>query len=282
SLLDRTWLQSSRVHLFRLVSLNQHNVDDFTSLVISSKSTIPPFVKQLELAPEHVDSRWLRRLIPFLEVLTSVTVLHISNVEWSCLYSSSRHNFLSTFSPTVTDLHICNMEFEQFTDVLDIICASPMLTSISLDTVVWHHSSFKFASATGKQLPPSVKHLRLRSCSIRNVVNWLLSHSSVPIVHHLDAGPLGETDTLLLGNYLIMLGSDLLSLKLEFENAGDSMHTCAGAMAIKSVPSSELVATRSNIAGRYGKRGSPYSDIVTCTNLTLLTGLRTIHIDHFI
>ncbi|TFK39604.1 hypothetical protein BDQ12DRAFT_62134 [Crucibulum laeve] len=225
SLVSRGWLISSRAHLFHDIRIDDHNFDEFTSLIIHSLSTIHPFVKRLELAPEKLDCRWLRRLVPFLTELTSVINLRIQNVDWSALHSYSRSSFLFNFAPTLTELRINHMSFDSFKEVVDIVSAFPLLVSLSLDHVQWKDPNFDPPTRdSGKYLPPSVRSLHLGTCIIRHVVHWLLSHEQHPTINHLDLGPLHQSDIPTTSLFMALSGPALQSIKVRFDAVGGGIH----------------------------------------------------------
>ena len=145
SLVCRAWLYATRTYLFRRVILTPENIDPFTLLFIDSPSTIRSHVRRLEL--KRIDCM-------------AITRVKISN-----------------FASTLTHLHLRDMTFNAFIDILDIICSFPHLQSVSLDQLtVETNSSEKSAHIKTKVLPSSVNSVRCRdSTFLRPFVSWLRS-----------------------------------------------------------------------------------------------------------
>lgn len=280
SLVCKAWLFSSRAYLFQVVALNYQNADSFTSLIISSLSTIPPHVKRLQLVPEHIDRRWLRRLVPFLEVLTSVTILRLENVDWINLLPTSRANLLSNFRPTLTCLHLRDIVFETFGQVVDIICEFPLLRSVDLESVHWGDCK----STVVKCLPPLVTNLRLQACPLRKFHSWLISQRPIPIINHLDVGPIDESDILEVGRYLVFLGHRLHTLKMSFR-CGESGHRCPDNVVFDANPSQTVLTSLDSKDNSSSLINAEFRKRVgggTCSSMSRLTGLRSIHIKDFV
>lgn len=279
SLVCKAWLFSSREYLFQVVALNHQNVDSFTSLIISSLSTIPPHVKHLQLVPEHIDRQWLRRLVPFLEVLTSVTILRLENVDWISLPQTSRANLLSNFRLTLTCLHLRDIVFETFGKVVDIICEFPLLRSVDLESVDWGDCK----SMVVKCFPPLVTKLRLQACPLRKFLSWLLTLRPIPIIDDLDVGPIDESDILEVARYLVFLGHKLHTLKLSFrceENGRGCPDNVVFDTDTSETPTPPDSKNNSSflISAEFRKRVGGG----TCSSVSQLTRLRSIHIKDFV
>jgi hypothetical protein len=282
SLVCKAWLFSSREYLFQVVALNHQNVDSFASLIISSLSTIPPHVKRLQLVPEHIDRRWLRRLVPFLEVFTSVTILRLENVDWVSLPPTSRANLLSNLRLTLTSLHLRDIVFETFGDVVDIICDLPLLRSVDLEGVNWGDT--KRSSTIVKYLPPSVKELRLQACPLRKFLAWLLAQTPIPIIDHLDIGPIGESDILEVARYIVFLGHRLHTLKMSFR-CEENGHRCSDNLVFDANTSQTVptpLDSKNNSSFRISAEFRKRVGGGTCSSVSQLTHLRSIHIKDFV
>lgn len=262
-----------------MVALNHQNVDSFTSLIISSLSTIPPHVKRLQLVPEHIDRRWLRRLVPFLEVLTSVTILRLENVDWVNLPPTSRANLLSNFRLTLTCLHLRDIVFETFGQVVDIICEFPLLRSVDLERVHWGDCK----SVVVKRLPPLVTKLRLQACPLRKFHSWLMSQRPIPIIDHLDVGPIDESDILTVARYLVFLGHKLRTLKVSFK-CGENGQRCPDNVVFDANTSQTPTSldSKDNSSSILNAEFRKRVGGGTCSSVSRLTGLRSIYIKDFV
>ena len=195
SLVCKAWLHATRTHLFRRVILTPENIDPFTYLVIDSQSTVHPHVRNLEL----------RRI--------------------SCL----NRCIISNFTSTLTHLHMHDMTFNTFADILDIVCSFPYLQSVALDESTVESSSVEeSARIQSKVLPSFVNSVRCRGgrrC-LREFLLWLLHHNNVPKLSSFDVGPVEEEITFKIGKYLAFLGPAINHLSISF-GFGHFSHICA-------------------------------------------------------
>ena len=262
-LVCRTWLTISRPHVFQEICLDSRNTDEFASLIMHSMSTIPPSVRKLELVPSPPpDSRWLRRLVPFLGFLTDVSFLQVEHVDWSALHYNSGMNFVSTFN-TLTELYLGNMTFVELSEVETLISSFPLLESLSLSQVSW--ASPQSAGASHR-LPPSLKKLTFLSTQIHPIISWILSHDQPHLVKNLGLTCIENADIQAIRRYMAILGPRLESLTMGFRER----------ITYSYIPI--------NPEDEAGLTSSPSSCPANpkCVVLALLTGLRTVTLSNFI
>ncbi|TFK41704.1 hypothetical protein BDQ12DRAFT_393147 [Crucibulum laeve] len=288
SLVCQSWAKGAHNLLFYHVTVDDHNFDRFTDLIISPLSTLPLSIRRLDLAPVGgADVRWLRRLIPFLQVLTSVWSLYLKNVDWSALNGWSKYNFLSIFRTTVTDLSLQNIEFEKLSDLLDIICGLRSLRFASFVKITWKDASFSFPSTANKSMPNTVNHLLLRECNIQQFMNWVLTHHPIPTVYHLDASFMEESDIIAIGSYVAILGPALQTLAFEFggnvrstTNPNCSSYACGSDPYSPSAPSTRSSAI--NEPTDHPLLPGKADETMTCGNLRRAVSLQVIYLHKFI
>ena len=249
SLVCRAWLYATRIHLFRRVILTPKNIDPFTLLFIDSPSTIRSHVRRLEL----------RR------IECPITRVKVSN-----------------FAPTLTHLHLRDMTFNAFIDILDIICSFPNLQSVALDRLtVKTNSSEKSPCTKTKVLPSSVNSVRCRdSTFLRTFVSWLLYHQSLPKLSSFDVGPVREEDAFEIGKYLISVGPAMKHFSFSF-GFGYSTDGCALQRQIKDVDT-QAPLTASLKAFPMAERFKALFGVDVCPDLGTLTGLQSFQLDNFI
>src|ERR1700761_3535360 len=87
SLVCRSWLASSRYHIFRykVVTLRPRNVQAFVRLITSPSSTIHPYIRTIELVSsdslrDGYNSQWLDSIIHTLASLPCVAEVLIENI----------------------------------------------------------------------------------------------------------------------------------------------------------------------------------------------------------
>ncbi|RXW20821.1 hypothetical protein EST38_g5043 [Candolleomyces aberdarensis] len=311
-LVCRSWLLSSRCYLFQTIELDHSNIDTFSSLVVSTYSTIPPFVRRLKLAPgDRQGHRWFRRILPFLQFFKSVTWIALENLDWTWIKCPARSEFFSCFQSSLTELELKNLDFPMFRDVVDVVCESSSLVTISLTNISWTSGSpplpLSSPASTDQsgspRLPelkcPSLKKLIVRDCQIRPIFSWLLSHTSIPVIPSLEVGPISERDTMSFGRYLHSVNKGLLHLRMSFKTGGID-HACyADTRPIPNHSASEeppIHDLTSQVVDQHQidleaaqKLYGPMEDELInlqggtiCDNLASLTGLRTLYLEAFI
>ena len=242
SLVCRAWLHATRSHLFRQVILTPQNIDSFTLLVFDSRSTIYLHVKKLE----------------------------VRNIVCS-------NRLLANFTPALTHLHLRNITFNAFIDILDIICSFPYLQSIALDDLTVESGSVgRLAHLQTKILPSSVNSVRCRASGcLRTLLLWLLHHNNVPKLSNLDVGPIEEETIFEMGKYVALVGPVMRDLSFYF-NSDHDIHNC-------TLHDYDIACEPPKIdISPISKRYRALFGIETCVNLAKLTGLQSLRLDNFI
>jgi hypothetical protein len=222
SLACHTWLNVCRPHLFRRVYLDHFNTDEFASLSLPINSTIPIFARNLELVScQGGDRRWLRRLVPFLTVMTHILYLHLENVDWTGLHDQSKRNLIFTFTATLTHLTLSNISFATLREVTTLASSFPLLESLALIQITWQSApcvqDISIVPDTLDRLRAPLRSLILHSTSIRPIMAWLISHDPPHPVTSLDIDSIRMEDKLMIGSYFKVLGYHLQDLKLGFD-----------------------------------------------------------------
>ena len=241
SLVCRAWLHATRSHLFRQVILTPQNIDPFILLILDSRSTIQPHVRKLELRNTGCSNR-----------------------------------LFAIFTPTLTHLHLRNIPFNAFIDILDIICSFPYLQSVVLDELTVKKDTVeRLAHLQKKILPSSVNSMRCRGGCLRILLSWLLHHNNVPKLSNLDIGPIEEETTFEIGKYVVLVGPAMKNLSFSF-HFDHNTHTCAlhDYDISREPPKTDI----SPIARRY----KALYGIDACPDLAKLTGLQSLRLDNFI
>ncbi|KDR68770.1 hypothetical protein GALMADRAFT_78235 [Galerina marginata CBS 339.88] len=233
---------SSRIHIFRKLVVTLKNV----SFVVSSADyflfTISPFVKRLEFRNLNFYSGW-----------------------------ASATNLFPHFLPTLTHLHLCDITFNTFLDVTHTICAFPHLQSVEVVRVHWDSNAIHARKGDAVQypvLPPFVHRIRWRDTPLHELLHWLLSHDKLPIVPHLDIGPVRERDVSSAGRYLFQVGPHLRHITFSF--CFGTYHDCA------------LLSDPERRGDSLALRYKEVFGISTCHHIALFTELRSLKIDDFV
>jgi hypothetical protein len=184
------------------------------------------------------------------------------------------------FTPTLTHLHLRDMTFNAFVDILDIICAFPYLQSVALDELrVKTSSAKKSARIENKIFPSSIIRVRCRCGCLPSFLVWLLQHKNVPKLSNSDIGPIKEESTFEMGRYLVSVGPAIKHLALSFDFSHNA-HICA----IEDYGSRAMLAAgyaRTNVTS-IAEHYKALFGLDTCHNIGTLTGLQYLRFDNLI
>ena len=251
SLVCKAWLYASRTHLFRRVILTPNNIDPFKYLIIDSRSTVHPHVRDVELRRIDCLNRWI----------------------------------ISNFTPTLTHLHMRDMTFNAFADILDIICSFPCLQSVALDELTVESSSVKKSTLIkNKVLPSSVNSVRCRGgwgC-LRPFMLWLLNHNNVPKFANFDVGPVGEETTFEVGKYMAFAGPAIIHLSLSFNFGHNYTHLPALQYHDPQILLQTAVNAETRVVPSIAERYKAFFGLDACPYLRSLSGLQSLRLNDFI
>ncbi|KAJ7484406.1 hypothetical protein FB451DRAFT_1232430 [Mycena latifolia] len=236
-LVCRSWLASSRYHIFQAINVSLHprNVQTFIELVIHPSSTFRPYIRSLELLSSNVldgsfDAQWLDPpVINTLASLPCVTEMLIQNIQWGRMNPTTKSALLAGFQ-ALTHLELWAAHFDSVSHLVQLVCSKPLLQILGFDDLAWEDPSFETPTDPSQCIPGSLHSLRLSNCYKRDILDWLVSHDSLPPIHHIHLGSVYPEDTHSIGRFLQRLGSDLLTLQLEFSSldaGGDAEDFCA-------------------------------------------------------
>jgi hypothetical protein len=111
SLVCRTWVPTSRSHLFRIAKLDEYNVDQFLDILHSPYPTFVKYVERLIInaGPGYMGvfetAGWVMRIIPKLHHLVGVRTLCMAGSAWEVLAPECQSGVLDTL-PAVRRLEI--------------------------------------------------------------------------------------------------------------------------------------------------------------------------------
>jgi hypothetical protein len=239
ALVQRSWIHRSRRHLFRSVFLDKRQrAMSFVDLVASPLSTFAPHVRTLHLDfsnrlwDGHDDEEprlWVNDVLPHVTGF-ALQRLELTAVSSDELSDPSRHALL-TLCQNLDSLQLCDVGFSSFPEVVEIVCASPVLSHLSLSQVSWEDAS----------LPTSVPEAHLSSrlstllvdqweqrvfyqesladlSDVRTdkdtLLRWLLSKRDLPPIHTLGLLEIDVMETGIVGAFLKQLGSSIKDLRL--------------------------------------------------------------------
>jgi hypothetical protein len=221
SLTCKGWLSCSRYHLFSEVLLHNSNVDSFMELLDIEWTSVGPAIQRLTLdqlepgsdrnsRPIHASPN-VPRLVYHLY---NVVSLRVSRVIWE--------NAPQSVQELVSCINFKHLEirftsFKTYSQLANIICASPMLHTLSLSGIYWESSG---SSALHLQRRPFRLHyLGLHSFGrLRICVEWLLTQSPVPPVQflcvHLDVAAVEPEVIPFLRTFMRTAGASVERLRI--------------------------------------------------------------------
>src|SRR5262245_31431042 len=132
-LVCRSWLPSSRFHLFSTICLRYYNIGTALTILCAHNSTISPYVRQLDMEEglgRIWDPPWVSNALLKLPVFTAIEELSLSRISWDSLAFEAKNRLLD-ISRGLNTLTLDYMKFETLDQALELI-ASPSLRYLSL------------------------------------------------------------------------------------------------------------------------------------------------------
>ncbi|KAJ7698610.1 hypothetical protein B0H17DRAFT_927137 [Mycena rosella] len=142
---------------------------------------------------------------------------------------STTSGFLVGFQ-ALTHLELWAAQFDSVSQLVQLVCSKPLLQILGFDDIAWADPSFEIPNNPSQFVPGALRSLRLSNCYKRDILDWLVSHDSLPPIHHIQLGSVYPEDTQSIGHFLQRLGPELFTLQLEFSSldaGGDAEEFCA-------------------------------------------------------
>jgi hypothetical protein len=225
SLISRIWLPRCRYHIFGATTLRRSNIRVFLTLR-TPLCTFAPYVQRLVLKSilwDFINIPALGERKVQAEQVTlyfggfpSVKELDIDTFSWDYLDPDSQTNFLTCFS-TIETLAIRGLYVASILSVIQIICAFPLLQSLSLCNVGWNFTDESLDAINKLSPPPHLRTLGLSECYKRDILDWLI-HESEPRVESLSLGTIFSADVQSISNYLRRDGPFIEHLSFGFSD----------------------------------------------------------------
>ncbi|KAI0784414.1 hypothetical protein C8Q75DRAFT_810190 [Abortiporus biennis] len=193
SLTCRSWLPSSRLHLFRTVRLrNAEDCTSFTSLLDQSP-IITRCVRKLTLNADYAgvdsddraveDDGWVNSSSEVLKRLSRVSTLALSRMRWNFLEEDTKKAFRKVFR-TVKTLFLFEVRFYASEDVLEFLSAFTELSELYFHGVSWSYESSTFTPPLALTAPhPTDPSLFSTTASFPSSASMANSSSSQDLEH---------------------------------------------------------------------------------------------------
>lgn len=240
SLACRSWVPTTRLHLFRTVLLSSLSSTTHFSALLQSAPAISRCVRKLSITAQYAhhdgqaqvdveDDGWVNACAGIARTLgESVTggrvhTLAFSRMRWSALEPATRTAFKDLFR-TVRTLFLFEVRFHASGDVLEFLDAFPNLEELYFHAVSWdHESTSPLSDAQPSRLSVEHKdkmHLTYLFLDPRSsptlVTEWILSHPSEERLRTIQLCWRELDSTKALGDLLQASGSSLERLQIEF------------------------------------------------------------------
>ncbi|TDL19489.1 hypothetical protein BD410DRAFT_900190 [Rickenella mellea] len=217
-LVCRSWLPTSRFHLFSTVQLCHIDIGTGLPLICSPGSTIPPYVRHLELEEGRRDNpRWVKKalLSKSLPKFCALESLVLAHIDWADLMSvPSPRDRLICFSRCLNHLALEYVEFETMNQVLDLFSAAPSLEKLSLASVECEIQDVPQIRIN----PFTPKEIALAGGSLTiPLIDWLCLQP-MPSVQTLNLAFIDMEQMPAISRYLKILGPKLEHLGLACSN----------------------------------------------------------------
>lgn len=227
SLTCRSWVPSSRLHLFRTVRVRSAEDCTKLSVLLQSSPIIAHCVRKLTIDAEYKgvgedgtlseDDSWVNEAAGLLSKFHRVHTLALSRLKWTSLSYSTRNAFTSVFN-TVKTLLLFEVQFYASGDVLHFLSRFPVLSELYFHGVSWDRempSPEPENRHVGEHMDLTYLFLDPKS-SPTLVTEWLLSHPSEKKLRTIQLCWREFENTEALGALLQNSGSDLECLRVEF------------------------------------------------------------------
>jgi hypothetical protein len=213
SVVCRDWVEASRYHLFRSVSLRHSNSSGFFKLLKSPHTTFVDSLRQLWLVEGiATQERWVGNHLAEILQLRKLHRLALAALVWKDLGAEGAGLLRGAFQDLVS-LELRTITFETFDEVASLICAFPRLRRILLDELSW------MSRSTDTPPPKELQSLKFAGDVKRaDVLSWLLLACGHGFhLYILDLGYVELQEVPIVGKFLHTLDR-LRSLTIAFAN----------------------------------------------------------------
>ena len=218
-LVCRSWLLSSRFHLFATVQLYAFDIDTYLVAICAPGSTIPPYVRNLEVynGRNEWESTVVINALPKLPQLSAVERLSLVHVAWDTLIPEAKERLFG-LSRGLKALKLDHMDFLSIGQALHFISSAPLLEALSLGSVYFLSSEVLLADFPA---PPVKRIIFDVNVHLPVIIDWLCLWQPVPTVRSVRFDVFKLEQIPCISDYLRRLGPLLEYLGLDFEHRGE-------------------------------------------------------------
>lgn len=193
----KTWLASSRYHLFSTVKLTSENLSSFNELVNYPSNNITFVVRHLaiEFGLFIFGSECREQMISDFPILLNITArlrmvkfLSLKWIDWRLCSPNILQDMLSNWGGVET-LELHQVVFMNSEKAINFICGFPLLNSLSLDILMSQPPSDSSHTTSYPDTPSFlIKFINLRPNLPSAFLDWILS--SIPSIRTLRCYPI--------------------------------------------------------------------------------------------
>ncbi|KAF8216888.1 hypothetical protein K438DRAFT_1797991 [Mycena galopus ATCC 62051] len=229
-LVNKSWLRSSRHHLFGSVTLRDDSWKDFLQLLESPLATFPQSIEALTVSLSDDDEETaisFHDLVSQLRGLpTALRRLRLENV----LVTETTAASLGTMFPDVRELDLYQVGFDTPWHMATLVSRFLRLRTASVYPVFLKDGDLQVSHYP--EIPRNLERLRLRlgvsaPGPFPEVARWFDAGETPPAIRVLEIGILDAASLHSVGNLLRVLGPELhdLNLKLMYHVTSDDVRT---------------------------------------------------------
>jgi hypothetical protein len=182
--------------------------DRLIELLSEPNANSAPYWRHLKIQTKKLE---VAELVTLLSMLPSLQSLSVHVDRWGESWCSA-HKELSRFKG-ITELALDGKSAADPNEILALACALPSLEKLDLCGFEWPESTTFSSSHKPSRI---LRTLRLRYCSIRPILNWIMSIEAMPPLHTLILQPAPKTDFQIISDFLRKLGDSLRHLEVYF------------------------------------------------------------------
>ena len=238
-LVCRSWLPSSRFHLFSTLRLI---VGTDISVLCALGSSIPPYVRNLDVnirnsgwRPDPIGTPWFSETLLKLPRMPAIQGLSLTNVAWDLVTLEAKER-LFTLTSGLKSLSLDCMRFGTLGQAIECIASAPLLERLQMGNIKCHSEDVSLTPFTA----PPLKEIIFRVVCTPVMFRWLRFWQPIPSVYSLsfDIFRSGDIRSIAAADYVKFLGPILEHLQL---HSNSSQRREAHRMSLHFVPPSRFL-----------------------------------------
>ena len=215
ALVCKSWVATSRYHLFREITLDQGNADDVVERLKDPNCTIRQYIQYLEANNRHRDGNQVctpvTKAIQSVWKLLTPSALHLKDWDWSILDDETKATFAQ--SQHIERLTIERVYYENIHHLDDMLANFPSIRQLCMTNC----RAFDDAPYTRDYLlwSPRLRSLELPYCDMNPPLGYFIKGRIVP-TRLFRTTNLAPYEIPMIGAYFSMCGNVVQEVEVEF------------------------------------------------------------------